>query len=353
MLNIAQFHLGQSHTIAAALGSLLFALTLSTLNTWRRLRHIPGPKLGWLGSSWLIRNAVTGATSPNSRDLARYGSLVRIGPNSVATDDPEVVRRISRSPYKRDAWNTGFRMDNGKDNLFTTLDATLHDRVKAKTAYAMAGKDGVDLESGIDAQVSRLVGIIRSKHLATKEQHRAMDFAPLVRFFTSDAFTQLLFGKDFGFMDADDLYDVAKLNDQVLAFLSLLCDLSWLRAVMQSRFLLFLQPRATDEVGVGKIQGFVETPDFMTSTRLRITAVSQNKLWKSVFRRTKLTRRTYWCVFHLACLTSYLTFLDIHGSNYFRDLLCAMDSIWTSAIGSASPSSLLLETPPHLHYEEY
>lgn len=262
MLNITQFHLNQSRAVATALGALLFALILSTLNTWRRLRHIPGPTLSWLGSSWLIKNAVTGSTSPNSRDLARYGSLVRMGPNAVATDDPEVVRRISRSPYKRSAWYTGFRMDNAKDNIFTTLDHTLHDRIKARTAYAMAGKDGVDLESGVDAQIGRLLGIIRSKHLASKGQHRAVDFAPLVRFFTSDAFTSLLFGKEFGFMDADDLYDVAKLNDQVLALLTLLCDLPWLRAVMQSRFLSFLQPRSTDEVGVGKLQGFVDRYNF-------------------------------------------------------------------------------------------
>lgn len=257
MLNIPQFHPEQSRAVGAALGVLLFASILSTLKTWRRLRHIPGPTLSWLGSSWLITNAMTGSTSPNSRDLARYGSLVRMGPNAVATDDPEVMRRISRSPYKRSAWYTGFRMDNGKDNIFTTLDHTLHDKIKARTAYAMAGNDGVDLESGVDAQIGRLLAIIRSKHLASKGQHRSVDFAPLVRFFTSDAFTSLLFGKEFGFMDADDLYDVAKLNDQVLVLLSLLCDLSWLRAVMQSRFFSFLQPRSTDEVGVGKIQGFV------------------------------------------------------------------------------------------------
>lgn len=293
MLNITQFDLEQPHIIAAALGALLLALILSTLNTWRRLRHIPGPTLSWLGSSWLIRNAVTGATSPNSRDLARYGSLVRMGPNAVATDDPEVVRRISRSPYRKDAWYTGFRLDNGKDNILTTLDPNLHDRIKAKTAYAMAGKDGVDLESGIDAQIGRLLGTIRSKHLATKEQHRIVDLAPLARFFTADAFTCLLFGKEFGFIGADDLYDVAKLNDQVMALMSLLSDLSWLRAVMQSRFLLFLQPRSTDEIGFGKIQGFVEAPNFMSS-RLIIFAVSQNNLWKSVSRRAKMTSRTYW-----------------------------------------------------------
>lgn len=276
MLKMTQLHLEQSPITAAALG-VLFALILSTLNTWRRLRHIPGPTLSWLGSSWLIRNAVTGATSPNSRDLARYGSLVRIGPNAVATDDPEVVRRLSRSPYKRDAWNTGFRMDNGQDNLFSTLDTTLHDRMKAKTAYAMAGKDGVDLESGVNSQVSRLLGIIRSKHLATKEQHRVFDLAPLIRSFTSDAFTCLLLGKEFGFMDVDDLYDVAKLSDQVLALMSLIADLSWLRAVIQSRFLSFLQPRSTDEIGIGKIQGFVEESKFIRP-KLMVIAASQNNL---------------------------------------------------------------------------
>lgn len=262
MLNSTKLHLEQPHLVSSALVVVLFAVVLSTLNTWRRLRHIPGPTLSWLGSSWLVKNAITGATSPNSADLARYGSLVRIGPNAVATDDPDVVRRISKSPYRKSVWYTGFKFDNGKDHIFTMLDHALHDKIKAKTAYAMAGKDGVDLESGVNTQVVRLLHIIRNNYIATNEQHRIMDLAPLVRYFTSDVFTFLLSGKEFGFMDADDLWDVAKLNDQVLAFLSLLCDIDWLRAVMQSRFLLFLQPRSTDQVGVGKIQGFVEAINF-------------------------------------------------------------------------------------------
>lgn len=253
-----QLYLDQFPVIGFTLGALLFLWALSTFHSWQRLRHIPGPTFSWLGSSWLIRNAVTGATGPNSRGLVRYGSLVRIGLNAVATDDPEVVRRISRSPYVRDAWYTGFRFDNGRDNLFSTLDQTLHDKIKAKTAYAMAGKDSVDLESGIDAQTSRLLGFIRRNHLDTPDQHQTMDLAPLIRLFTSDAFTSLFFGKELGFMDVDDLYDVAKLNDQLIALLSLLADLSWLRVIMQSRFLSFLQPRSTDENGIGKLQGCVE-----------------------------------------------------------------------------------------------
>lgn len=295
MLNIAQFHLEHPLLIRAVLGALLLAVVLSTLNTWRRLRHIPGPTLAWLGSTWLIRNAVTGATSSNSRDLSCYGSLVRIGGNAVATDDPEVVRRISRNPYRRHPWYTGFRMDNGRDNILTTLDQTLHDRVKAKTAYAMAGKDGVDFEPGIDVQIGRLLGIIRGRHLATRDQHRVVDFASLVRFFTSDASTSLLFGKEFGFLDADDLYDVAKLNDQVMALLSLLCDLSWLRAVMQSRFLLFLQPRSTDEVGLGKIQGFVHRLNifgFRTDHSRSITRhIVEERFQKSAFDKQDILVR--------------------------------------------------------------
>ncbi|KAI3396147.1 hypothetical protein diail_410 [Diaporthe ilicicola] len=246
------------HIIRFTLCVLLIVFALSTLDTWRRLRHIPGPTLSWLGSSWLIRNAVTGATGPNSRDLARYGSLVRIGPNAVATDDPNIVLRLSRTPYVRDAWYHGFRLDGARDNLFTILDQTLHDKAKAKTARAMAGKDGVDLESGIDAQIGRLLAIIRSKHLDTPDQHRVVDLAPLIRFFASDAFTSLFYGKELGFMDVDDLYDVAKLNDQVIGLLSLLADLSWLRAVMHSRFLSFLQPRSTDKIGIGRLQGIAK-----------------------------------------------------------------------------------------------
>jgi hypothetical protein len=212
MLNYAQLHLAKSHVVRAILGTLFLTMVLSMLNKWRRLRHIPGPTLSWFGSSWLLRNAITGETSPHSADLARYGSLVRMGLNTVATDDPDVARRISRSPYRKPAWYTGFKMDSVRDNIFSMTDHAQHDQVKVTIAQAMVGRDDVDLDAGINAQVVWMLDTIHSKHVATKEQNRVVDLAPLIRFYTSDVVTPVLTDREFGFMDADDLWGVAKMT---------------------------------------------------------------------------------------------------------------------------------------------
>jgi hypothetical protein len=56
------------------------------------------------------------------------GYVVRIGPNEVATGDPEMIRRINavRSTYKRSAWYDATSFDHSRNYVFCERDEVRH-----------------------------------------------------------------------------------------------------------------------------------------------------------------------------------------------------------------------------------
>jgi hypothetical protein len=64
------------------------------------------------------------------------GSLVRIGPNDLVTNDPDVLRRMwaVRSPYKKGSFYQAVRFDPTRDNLISMRDDQAHSELRAKMA---------------------------------------------------------------------------------------------------------------------------------------------------------------------------------------------------------------------------
>lgn len=75
-----------------ALGGLTLCYLVSAVRSWARLRSVPGPWVASFSYTWLARVAASGRQAPIYQDLNKqYGSsLVRIGPNELTTDDPQL-----------------------------------------------------------------------------------------------------------------------------------------------------------------------------------------------------------------------------------------------------------------------
>jgi hypothetical protein len=102
------------------IGALIALFVVHVVWQWRRLSHIPGPLSASFSKWWMVKESLK-ARQPNSfKELndkyggfstarsrlaltVRIGSLVRVGPNELVTDDPEVLRRMMavRSGYTR------------------------------------------------------------------------------------------------------------------------------------------------------------------------------------------------------------------------------------------------------------
>lgn len=68
--------------------------------------------------------------------LCVLGHIARIGPNTLVTDDPEVVKRMwaVRSKYKKGDFYDAVRFDPSRDNIISMRDDEKHNILRAKMA---------------------------------------------------------------------------------------------------------------------------------------------------------------------------------------------------------------------------
>lgn len=94
---------------AAAAGALVAYYVASTAYQWHRLRKVPGPWLAGFSYLWIFKTLANGEHRPFEELGDKYGHLVRVGPNLLLTDLPDVLRRMSgtRSAYGKDEMYVG------------------------------------------------------------------------------------------------------------------------------------------------------------------------------------------------------------------------------------------------------
>lgn len=68
------------------------------------------------------------------------GSVARIGPKHVITDDPDITRRIlaARSGYVRGPWFDSVRIDPHIPNIVSERDVKKHGKIRSKLAPSVS-----------------------------------------------------------------------------------------------------------------------------------------------------------------------------------------------------------------------
>lgn len=209
---------------------------------------------------WLARTTYSGKQYWIHRDLhKKYGPLVRIGPNEILTDDPEIIKKISsaRSAYSRDQWYITGRLNPYQDNMFTLLEPEVHNKAKAKLSSTYRGRGTPDLELAVNDQVNTLVRLLRQKYVSVtpNASQPLLDLGPLSSYFTMDVITRLAFGKEFGYLkDETDHYNFLQRLQELWPRMSTSADVPWIRNFLFSRtFLKVLGPKTTDKAGFGAL----------------------------------------------------------------------------------------------------
>lgn len=239
---------------------IIIYILVSYIHSWYRLRYIPGPRLaGWtylyIVLQYLPRKQ--GALYRVVND--RYGHLVRIGPNELLTDDPDIIRRMSaaRSNYRRSNWYKSMRMNPYQDSLFSMTDTAAHDKLKAQMSFGYGGKENPTIEEGIDEQLANLHALIQRKYISTDTDFRPIDLATVIQYFTLDALTRIAYGKEFGYLETDsDVHAYIETSEAYVPIIVLFAEIPFLGRVFFSPLALkLLGPKHTDKVGIGKMIG--------------------------------------------------------------------------------------------------
>lgn len=248
--------------VALFIGVLAAWYATSATIAWYRLRHIPGPFLARFSYHWLAKVARSEKQFQIYQGLCdEYGPLVRVGPNELTTDDPEVLRKMAgaRSEYGRDSWYKGGRFNPYHDSVFTLTNQADHKERKTKIVGAFVGREAPLIETGVNEQVLSLLKVIRDNHLCSPgtNQNKVLDFAPLSNYFTMDAISKVAFGQEFGFLKAnDDLYGLLREVRENWPRLAMALDVPYFRDLIFSpAFLSRFGAKETDEKGMGKCMG--------------------------------------------------------------------------------------------------
>ena len=233
------------------------------IRNWYRLRHIPSHSfLAGFSYLWLGRTAFSGKQYWIHRDLhEKLGPLIRIGPNELMTDDPDIIKRIcgTNSAYKRSTWYRAVRFNPWHDNLGTILEPEAHSRAKARSQPAYSGKDMPGLELCIDEQITRLLRKLQEKYLQPdhNQSKRLVDIESITSYFTTDVAMKLGFGHEAGHIEGEtDRYGYREHLRGLLPYILPCADIPWLRDLVFSPITFKLAgPKSTDKRGVGALMG--------------------------------------------------------------------------------------------------
>ncbi|KAI1389815.1 cytochrome P450 [Hypoxylon trugodes] len=245
------------------IGLLLLRLAYSRILAWYRLRHVDGPWLARFSYLYMLLVTLNGQQSASYRALhQKYGPIVRIGPNDIIIDDPEIVRRMNtaRSKYGRSSWYDAMRMDPYLPSLFAIQDTAAHDKLKAQLSFGYGGKENPTVEDGIDEQLASLVALIRRKYLSTDHEIKPLDFALRIQFFTLDAITKIAYGRAFGYLNTDsDVYGYVATAEAEVPVLVVCGDVPWLSRLLHNKTVLrLIGPKTTDKKGMGKMMAVAQ-----------------------------------------------------------------------------------------------
>jgi cytochrome P450 len=238
----------------------LAAFIASRIQAYLRLAHIPGPAIAGFSRLWLV----WANTSRRNHECyyeacARYGSLVRIGPNHLLTSDPEIIRRMNapRSPYRRSVWYTTLRFKPRTDNIISVVSEAQHEELRKNMATGYSGKEVLHLEATIDRHIQEWIKLIERKYISFSAKTVPMDLGRASQYFTLDVISDLAFSHPFGDIPDDmDKFDYIKTTEEAIAPMAVLSSFPHIhRWIEQSRLMDLLAPKAKDKTGLGPVVG--------------------------------------------------------------------------------------------------
>lgn len=225
--------------------AVLVGYLVSAVVAWYPLRGIPGPFLASFSYLWIFRTEKTGRSAYIHRALHdRYGSLVRIGPSELATDDPEFARMMGATSgsYTKSGWYLTMAGDPANPSMVNMLDTEQHDTLKSKLMAAYGNHDIASLESSVDAEVIELKQILQRK--MERNDFCVADLARLLDSLAMDVITRAATGTELGFLKSEaDAAEFLQTFWRLVPVTPALVNMPLLRPILLSRPLMSLAPK--------------------------------------------------------------------------------------------------------------
>ncbi|KAM5353563.1 hypothetical protein ACJ41O_000213 [Fusarium nematophilum] len=248
-------------SIAIAVLLVASYILWSAVSTWRqyvRLRDFKGPRLAGFSKWWLIRTVGSGRAYLDFWDVTKtYGSIARVAPNCLLTDDPDLMKHVLnvRTEYRRSDWYDGMRFDPANNNILSWRDEDEHFRLRSKMSAGYGGREVENLEPKIDKNIQSFIKLLQKY----AEEKKPVDLGRRVQFFTLDVISDLAFGSPFGFLETDsDVYQYIQTTEETLPMVMVTTVIPWLVKILSSPIFKRLLPSEKDRLGFGRVMGIAK-----------------------------------------------------------------------------------------------
>ncbi|KAI1078502.1 cytochrome P450 [Whalleya microplaca] len=235
------------------------------------LKQYPGPLLAGFTNLWRIYLATTAEFGPRMKKLhEKYGPVVRIGPNLLDLDIPELIKVIYGTDgkwVKSDFYKITSSVIDGKItyNMFSETDIVQHARFKRPVVRHYSLGSVLAVEPIMDQVIADFC-----KHLETRfiAQDKSFDLGSWLTYYAWDFVSAVTFSKRFGYMDKGFDFDgTISINVQTFNYLAYVGQIPWLDHCLDKNPIVRLGPpnlanatRAAAESLFPRLKG--EDPNF-------------------------------------------------------------------------------------------
>ncbi|KAK4149176.1 Pisatin demethylase [Chaetomidium leptoderma] len=266
--------------LAAALVLPLTVLVWFTVS-WATspLRRFPGPFLAGYTNLWRLIQVQSNDCHLSLKKLHdKYGPVVRIGPNLLDLDYPELIKTIYSTDgkwRKTEFYENNSAMVNGKQtfHMFSTTDEAEHSRMKRPVAKYFSLSHVLALEPHMDTVIRDLIKNLDARFINPK---KSCDLGDWVAFYAWDLISSATFSRRFGFMDAGHDFDqTITIADKSMDYFSAVGQMPWLDYLLDKNPWMRIGPpnlsnitRISLESLVARMQGKdanfdPKTPDYL------------------------------------------------------------------------------------------
>ncbi|GFF61337.1 pisatin demethylase [Aspergillus udagawae] len=228
------FDYGRRGLVNPFFGALCAALVIWYLVTYliSPLRRFPGPILAGWTNLWRIYHVRKGKMQILTMDLhKKYGPVVRIAPNVVDLDMPELIRTIysTRGDYRKtEFYHASSAKNNGKIiyNLFSECDPQVHAQQKRPIAkhYSMSGV--LPLEPHIDETIGVLCQRLEEEFIDGSKAGSLCDIGQWLLYYTWDVVGKVTFSEPIGYLEKGCDFDhTIAISDKAMDYFALVSQL--------------------------------------------------------------------------------------------------------------------------------
>ncbi|KAI1748114.1 cytochrome P450 [Xylaria castorea] len=258
--------LGQCHYREHRLWELLFSGSLFAFGWWAvlywtsPLKAYPGPILARCTDWWRFGKVRTGRYHLHMLELHdRYGPIVRIGPNLLDIDMPEVIKTLYGSDTnwrKTEFYQNNSAIIDGKITyqLFSEIDPANHARLKRPIVKYFSQGNVLSKEIFMDKVIRDMC-----RHLSASFNNRDCDLGEWIAFCAWDIVGMVTFGQPFGYMDNGCDFDGSiKTADRALDYFAAVGQMPFLDQLLDKNPVIRLGPPNLGNITEADVPDFLQ-----------------------------------------------------------------------------------------------